>query len=529
MTQNAFFYEGRYYLLPDDCASVDELNGKHRDGQPFTVTELVEKKCMAPYFVTEYTAFRRLKLKKRAAQSPVFPVDVELMTMSAYNQRLREIIPGRCAKCPNFGAIDETDESLEGHHEEISLDGVCFTCGAVKDKTGEYLFIDRYLRHNIKKFASLGLETLLDEGKNDEAADLFVSEIVENIMYPAPLCVFADKQTDGRYRLIFGSAPNDTGAILMSTLFRELSKKYKKTWDFVRGIPEGYLRPEAVKPHGVAAEFTDGLRRYVRLTVYASPAPDDGAAEYAAFLWLMGTYGQRLLDRTCLTISICEWAEDTVLPEDTGLMQADDPAFLDLLHEIDADYGKEDEDVYPVLKFLLSGPADLPDDADEETVLAAAVITAFRDLLIVDHMAVPVHFGDQPLPVWTDSGDVLSVMKLPVARFTFRAAPESFPAPPADIENAFNRFTRFVTEKHLAVMVTSQVFCGGIEYWLLVLNLQDFMYAVRRFAPIFDANPADLYVFTSSGKNGGHFKPGFAMKRVETESKMRKKLKSSED
>ena len=56
----------------------------------------------------------------------VYPAQVVLFSRKEYNDKLREIVKKHCGGCPNFSSVDETDESLEGHHEEISLDDVCF-------------------------------------------------------------------------------------------------------------------------------------------------------------------------------------------------------------------------------------------------------------------------------------------------------------------------------------------------------------------------------------------------------------------
>ena len=38
LPDNAFYFDDRYFLLPEDCSDIAELEEKHRDGKPFPVS-----------------------------------------------------------------------------------------------------------------------------------------------------------------------------------------------------------------------------------------------------------------------------------------------------------------------------------------------------------------------------------------------------------------------------------------------------------------------------------------------------------
>ncbi len=113
----AFFYEYKYYLLPDSCESVDDLKKE----KAWEVKRLKEELCMAPDFVYESMETELLTIEY---PERVFPAEINLYTCEEYDKLLREQVKRVCATCANY--VDEGDGSLDGHHREISLDGVCY-------------------------------------------------------------------------------------------------------------------------------------------------------------------------------------------------------------------------------------------------------------------------------------------------------------------------------------------------------------------------------------------------------------------
>lgn len=106
----AFYYDGRYYLLPEQ-----PLN----QGVPLMVTQLSQDKCIPPYFTVEGFSSASITI---ADCGKVFPLTAYVMTQAEYDERLRDIVCRRCPGCTRYGN-DASD--LSGHYEEVSLSGQC--------------------------------------------------------------------------------------------------------------------------------------------------------------------------------------------------------------------------------------------------------------------------------------------------------------------------------------------------------------------------------------------------------------------
>lgn len=113
----AFFYEYKYYLLPQECASAEDVKRL----KATEVKRLKEENCMAPDFVYESVQTEFLKIEE---PDRVFPATVNLYTKEEYDARLKKQVEKRCPGCVRYGG-DSND--LEGHHREIALDGVCYS------------------------------------------------------------------------------------------------------------------------------------------------------------------------------------------------------------------------------------------------------------------------------------------------------------------------------------------------------------------------------------------------------------------
>ena len=181
--EKAFFYQNEYYLLPEDCTDTESLLWRHGDGKPFTVTMLCERKCMAPYFTSKAKKTVKLKLGR---ESVLYPCEVEILTQKEYNARLRVLVREKCEGCPNFGSLDETDASLEGHHEEISLDGVCFYRAAAESDDPDFFFVNTWILQTVKRFGELELEAMIDRGEYEAAEEKLSLLIAETAYHPVP-------------------------------------------------------------------------------------------------------------------------------------------------------------------------------------------------------------------------------------------------------------------------------------------------------------------------------------------------------
>ena len=134
---NAIYYQDAYLLLPPELpefgAFLADLRSRALPAT-YRLLPLLEDNrvrhshfsrgmCMAPCFLSGY---RDEPLSVRIADpSAVYPVQVELLTQEEYNARLCTVVRECCPGCKNYTPISGDEASHAGHHEEISLNGVC--------------------------------------------------------------------------------------------------------------------------------------------------------------------------------------------------------------------------------------------------------------------------------------------------------------------------------------------------------------------------------------------------------------------
>ena len=135
---NAIFHQGGYFLLPDEFPTYEAfltdlrsraLPAEYRliplleDNQVrcFTVNKGI---CMAPYFLSGYRDEPVSVTIQDMAD--VYPTQVERLSQEEYNLHLRKVIESYCDGCLGYKPLSPKVQSLNGHHEEISLNGVCF-------------------------------------------------------------------------------------------------------------------------------------------------------------------------------------------------------------------------------------------------------------------------------------------------------------------------------------------------------------------------------------------------------------------
>lgn len=134
---NAIYYEGTYYLLPaefDNCEmfirnmnemtlpvqySMIELREDHKERN----SSVIKGRSMAPYFLSGYHDKPGMVTIENSEN--VYPVHVEVMDQTKYNAQLREVINRVCPGCLRFKPLSNRVQSLNGHFEEMTLDGVC--------------------------------------------------------------------------------------------------------------------------------------------------------------------------------------------------------------------------------------------------------------------------------------------------------------------------------------------------------------------------------------------------------------------
>lgn len=113
----AVFYRYKYYIFPQEYADLTEIS----DGAVINAKRLKEERCMAPDFIYESIADETVEITDARL---LFPVEVRLHSGKEYDAALSKQIDKVCRGCSRF--IDNDDETLDGHHREISLDGVCY-------------------------------------------------------------------------------------------------------------------------------------------------------------------------------------------------------------------------------------------------------------------------------------------------------------------------------------------------------------------------------------------------------------------
>ncbi len=131
------YYRGTYLRLPDEFPTYEAF---HKDllSRPSPTQYRMQVLCedyhissrgaeqgrsMAPYFLSGY--FDEASTVTIQDPADVYPVSVEILDQDSYNARLRSLICEKCPGCYRFKPLTDKPQSLNGHFEEMSLDGVC--------------------------------------------------------------------------------------------------------------------------------------------------------------------------------------------------------------------------------------------------------------------------------------------------------------------------------------------------------------------------------------------------------------------
>lgn len=133
----AVFYIDRYFLLPEGYEDFAVFRRAAESAEkPFRVEAVVLREdhgipnrgietgvCLAPFFLTGYDD--PPAVIEIADPSALYPADVTLLSQTEYNSRLRELVLSFCPGCVRYGKLTDRVQSLNGHFEEICLDGYC--------------------------------------------------------------------------------------------------------------------------------------------------------------------------------------------------------------------------------------------------------------------------------------------------------------------------------------------------------------------------------------------------------------------
>ena len=498
----AFFYQNEYYLLPEDSTDTDTLLWRHGDGKPFTVVHLAEKKCMAPYFTLKSKRQVKLRLNR---DSVIYPCEVEILSQKEYNARLRALVRATCEGCPNFGGVDETEASLEGHHEEMSLDGVCFYRAAAESDDPDFFFVNSWIQQTVMRFRELHLEEMLDRGEIEAAEEKLSLLIAETAYHPVPPIWLAKNEKTGGYEAYTTAVFDDMDALMMEHMFGELSKAYSVGWTFYAGLPRGFYPREAMRPIGVTFTLDDEVRNGLSLTVYA-----EKDRNYNAYLWLCGFLGEAALHSVLGHFKAVELEKHELPPPDVKPPEAlETPIKIMLLQMPDEEIRYPAVRVFDVTgKYADESGAPIDELPEENYIQLARSLHYAMDF--VDPIQNHAPFAD----VWSED-TIVGRLSRPIARIVFLDIPP--------LSDRFSTDVSALSESVKAVMRVfhQTIFEGAVEVFGVVLNMTELLYMLRRYAPLFARYPAELMLYTASGRNGGRYRLGYEMTLLETEETMR--------
>lgn len=113
----AVFYDFKYYILTDENTDLSTV----KDGDVLSAKRLKEERCMAPDFIYESICDEDLTVSDRQL---LFPVTVNLYSGEEYDKMLWAQVNKVCPGCRRY--TDDGVPELNGHHREISLEGICY-------------------------------------------------------------------------------------------------------------------------------------------------------------------------------------------------------------------------------------------------------------------------------------------------------------------------------------------------------------------------------------------------------------------
>ena len=504
LTKKAFLYNGRFFLFPEGICDGDDLRKACDAEGKLKLTELVEKRCMVPYFVDKYMTESEVTLTD---EHGIYPFDAEIMTMKEYNRRLREVVTRICPGCNAFTELTPSDSSLNGHHEEASLNGICFVRDEYEAEYQGAIFIcfDEWMKDFAERFGKLKLESKIDAGKLDKASETLYKALCESFFEP-DYPVILDKSESGKYRMIYSSLFCDTDSLTSELLCDCLTEKYGEAWEFYNYIPKGKIVDGAIPPVCVSVEKPEGSDR-LALTVYY----DGEHNGILCYLWLCGLVGEENLRAACYAFDFVKFEGDA--PE--GVIALSE--FAEMVDTIAQEFGKENLIVpFPELASVIVG---CNADASEEKQEAHTRLISSRSRVLFFDLISPKMYGEEAKNVWEDEDSgILGVFKRPVARLLFKG---DFNGPQGLIDESSADFRRRTQEflnglkgKYLIKMSHQLFSSDGLEVGAIVMNLTKLLYEARRLSPILGNIETELVVYTHDGLFDARYKIGFDMEKL---------------
>lgn len=299
--KSAFFYKNAHYLLPEGCKDFADFQKHFCDGKTFSTIRLFEKKCQAPYFVIENSEIQKVSITEK-----VYDAGVYLMSQKEYNKFLRLAVEEKCGNCPNFGTLTENDNSLDGHHEEISLEKVCYFKEMAENQyKAEYIDFSENINTFINNIVSnlSNYEKLIDSGKTKKVKDAIEEEIWQNFLEFDTTIFVGKKEDNTGYYFYYSSNMDATKALIMKVVFDKLKIMTKNTnWEINDHIPKGFFPKKAKKPKRINWKEIEFERKFYILQF----DKDDSDSIENYILWLCGALGEDTFRSFCEGIEVVE-------------------------------------------------------------------------------------------------------------------------------------------------------------------------------------------------------------------------------
>lgn len=243
----AFFVDYKYYLFPEDCFTLDDVTNKGI----FTAKRLKEENCMAPDFIYESVAEEEVVIE---SASRVFEVEVTLRSAEEYDGILSRHVNRVCPGCSNY--TDDGDESLNGHHREMSLDGTCYLRQG-KDDFWSFSQCVGYFWYRISNELNR-LAACIDKGDQKKLNKILNTELCRF----CPPFRFYGTVSEGKYTLCISTdmAMGMQSAVVLFAQIggHEKSEMSQMGWQVIPGFPkeiytykgklDGSTRLAAVEP-----------------------------------------------------------------------------------------------------------------------------------------------------------------------------------------------------------------------------------------------------------------------------------------
>lgn len=242
----AFFYDYKYYLFPNDCATLSEVKRKGK----FVAKRLLEERCMAPDFIYESIREEDVEIE---AESRVFEVSVSLYSAQEYDEILTRHVHRVCPGCENY--TDDGRPELSGMHREISLKGTCY----VREDSGEAwdlaTCVDYFWFHIGSKLNDLAV--CIDRNDQKKLNRILNTEL-KKIFLPFD---FYGTVIDGHYTLCFcdwGYSPVMLSVFAMMAQCASVQKAFTEAgWQVLPYRPKGSFRCEAFDGEGVLGRLEE--------------------------------------------------------------------------------------------------------------------------------------------------------------------------------------------------------------------------------------------------------------------------------